>query len=718
MSPARPHQGSLRFDVDARHIRQLGQELVGDRTTALAELVKNAYDADALHVTLRFSGARTSGGTLEVEDDGLGMTLDEIKRGWMRISTASKEDQPVSLKYKRQRAGRKGIGRFATETLGRKLTMRTTVSGERWAVELAFDWENDYPPGAELASIGNRYRVRTAPLREHGTILRIDGLYDRWDDAALERVRRAVRLLQPPFPVARVERGRKRADPGFAVAVEVDGELDPGSLPGYDEFLAAATAQVYAKISKTGLVTVRVASDVIDLDERTKLGKRYPGAGPFSVQASYFVYRRDALGGVGVSIAREMSAQYGGMRLYRDGLRVMPYGERGDDWLGLNKLSSSRSGALIPLAMINWFGQVAIGREHNPDLRDTASREGLVVNDAFRALQEATLNALVWAASEVGTARHRKVSTSERRPNPTRTEILEQARGEIEKALDTSLSKPAAARVSSAVARALDAAGATASRSDREEQEQVESLVDEIELLRILASLGTSIAVFSHEVRSVLITAVAALAALEGKNGTGSSQRAREAAEAVQGLQDLAGYIDAYVAASRRRERSPQPLYNVLREFEEGLAVKLAQGIEFEWRVEPRSLRTRPVARSELEAILVNLLTNAAKAMDDEGADKRVLITAEPDGKEVVIRFQDTGSGVKESIRDRIFRPFVTDTRSSVSELGIGTGLGLKIVADIAEANGGTAALAEPDDGYSTCFEIRIPRWHRQLAST
>ena len=101
--------GELFFGVDARHVRQLGQQLVGDRVTAVSELVKNAYDADASRVTIDFYNpiptdatqdgdgnrstdrGRSSPARLVIVDDGTGMQLSEMESGWMRISTDYKE---------------------------------------------------------------------------------------------------------------------------------------------------------------------------------------------------------------------------------------------------------------------------------------------------------------------------------------------------------------------------------------------------------------------------------------------------------------------------------------------------------------------------------------------------------------------------------------------------------------------------------------------------
>jgi signal transduction histidine kinase len=718
--------GTLFFGVDARHIRQLGQELVGDRVTAVTELIKNSYDADATQVRLSFTGAvGDTRGTLEVVDDGSGMTLDDLRGGWMRVSTARKEDEAVSPRFGRRRSGRKGIGRFATETLGRRLELRTTVSGDTARLVVIFDWENAYPAGEELSTIANRYTIETAPADEHGTRLRIVGLYDVWDMPARTRVNKAVRLLQPPFPVVPADRVVDSADgepdPGFVVYVDVDGRPEKLAIDGYDDFLAAATARMTATVDAAGAVTVMTDSPRLGLHRTAELSERFPGPGPFRVEASYFIFLNETLGSVTLTVARAMAAQYAGLRVYRDGLRVMPYGEIGNDWLGLDELASSRSGVLVPVANNNWFGQIAISRVTNPDLRDTASREGIVDNDALRQMRGATRAALLKTATDVAEVRQRKVSSRGPRAPTTRDELLRKMQKDIADVAERELSGSEATRLVDVVASAITTSASEARASDSDERAQVAALLGELELLRILASLGTSIAVFSHEVRSVLNTATAALDVVlhgfgeAGAGGNAPIDSVHDARTAVQDLADLAAYIDAYVSASRRREREPQPLSAVLREFVDQLSGHLARNVDFEVRVHPISLRTETMARSELVAVLINLLTNAVKAMDAEGGERRISIDAAGEDREVVVRFQDTGAGINATLVDRIFDAFVTDTASSISELGAGTGLGLKIVRDIAEANGGSVAVADADDGYRTCFEVRLPRWSRQV---
>lgn len=121
---------NVRFSVDAGHIQRLGVELVGKKDTTLSELIKNAFDADATEVDLDFQDSKSVGGTLTISDNGTGMTLDVIRDSWMRISTDTKAEQPLSPLYDGRRAGRKGIGRFAVQRLAKKLELRTRPAGE------------------------------------------------------------------------------------------------------------------------------------------------------------------------------------------------------------------------------------------------------------------------------------------------------------------------------------------------------------------------------------------------------------------------------------------------------------------------------------------------------------------------------------------------------------------------------------------------------------
>ena len=97
------------FTVDAGLIQRLGYELVGRAETAVSELIKNSYDADATVVDVDFINAFTQGGSLIISDNGLGMTKQQLINGFMRISSTDKLHNPTSLRFNRTKAGKKGI---------------------------------------------------------------------------------------------------------------------------------------------------------------------------------------------------------------------------------------------------------------------------------------------------------------------------------------------------------------------------------------------------------------------------------------------------------------------------------------------------------------------------------------------------------------------------------------------------------------------------------
>lgn len=130
MSSTEKNNLKFRFDVSA--YRLLGRELITDRITALFELVKNSYDANADEVKVIFHtvNPKTEESKITIKDDGIGMTLRDLQNKWMVIGTSSKRrDRDSPLPYKRKVVGKKGVGRFAVDKLGAKLLLKTTKRG-------------------------------------------------------------------------------------------------------------------------------------------------------------------------------------------------------------------------------------------------------------------------------------------------------------------------------------------------------------------------------------------------------------------------------------------------------------------------------------------------------------------------------------------------------------------------------------------------------------
>ena len=192
---------NVRFSVDAGIINRLGKELVGRHETAVSELVKNAYDADATEVKLIFKNAWQPGGSLEIIDNGVGMTRNQLINGFMRLSSSDKIHNPKSPNFNRTRAGRKGIGRFATQRLGNKLTIITQTLSSKVALKVIVDWDQ-FQSDKDLSSIANSIEVIPKDIQE-GTTLIIENLREGWSDPMIKRVYRYTSDLLQPFPLSK-----------------------------------------------------------------------------------------------------------------------------------------------------------------------------------------------------------------------------------------------------------------------------------------------------------------------------------------------------------------------------------------------------------------------------------------------------------------------------------------------------------------------------------
>src|SRR3954453_15522899 len=110
---AQQRSGLIAFQPRARLLKLIGEELISDEVVALAELVKNAHDAEAVSVTVAFRGATVPGGTLTVSDDGTGMDLETLLGKWMEPAATTKVGEGRQVTRRGRRVlGEKGVGRF------------------------------------------------------------------------------------------------------------------------------------------------------------------------------------------------------------------------------------------------------------------------------------------------------------------------------------------------------------------------------------------------------------------------------------------------------------------------------------------------------------------------------------------------------------------------------------------------------------------------------
>lgn len=248
-------QNAAYFSVDSRLLFQLGEKLVTDRAVALAELVKNSYDADATQVLVRMENIKDMGGTVIVEDNGTGMTLDSFLETWMRIATIDKEENPLSSKYGRKKAGEKGIGRFACRRLSEILELESVAGvgdGKKELLKATFTWA-DFKPGTDVNATPVVYAVEpVSQQRPTGTVLTLKLTTEPWDEADIKQLRvQLIDLISPVTFDADLRTRPDTHDPGFTVDFECP-EFEMQVEPLNEAFFKNAWAGLSATVDSKG----------------------------------------------------------------------------------------------------------------------------------------------------------------------------------------------------------------------------------------------------------------------------------------------------------------------------------------------------------------------------------------------------------------------------------------------------------------------------------
>ncbi len=367
----------------ARIVNLIGEELISDEAVAVVELVKNAYDADARNVVVSFEGSNPDAPQrIVVSDDGIGMDLPTVLNGWLELGTIMKKRADHSPGG-RQYQGAKGIGRFATARLGNSLLLETKRVGQDDVVYVLLNW-GKFTDDSYLDDIEIDYEVRTDKKFPIGTKLTIEGIHpEAWARENFERLHARLSRLLSPF----------RDVTEFDILLDTPGHPDLSGVVQPPEFLLRPKYVLTGKLDIAGKFSGTIAIDGKKEPVSRTLagGDERPECGPFEVEIRAWDRDREGLGPIAtresMSIAevRRLLDTYSGVAIYRDGFRVYPYGERGNDWLNLDL--RSRQNPVRNLANNQIIAALRVARDENPDLRDRSTREGLVRNSAYEALE-------------------------------------------------------------------------------------------------------------------------------------------------------------------------------------------------------------------------------------------------------------------------------------------------------------------------------------------
>jgi signal transduction histidine kinase len=763
--------GEEAFSVAARVAMQLGRESISNSIVAISELVKNAYDADAERVRIRFAGLGTDHPLLVIEDDGNGTPYEELRRQWMIIGTSNKLVTQRSSKKKRVLTGEKGLGRLGLDRLSKKTVVRTFSIKEERGTELVIDWSKYEALNERLESIKHElYSIRkdmpdpitqSSKSQLKGTQLILYGLKDSWTKEFLIQLKQELTLLVSPFTTIH----------DFSIEIEIDSGMNWNEIDGKvgsEYMLQVAEWRLEAELDENGQLSYFLSSP--KYSERfefpaTPWEERFPKStkplcGALRFEMYFFLRRAVTLADLSLSTTQVnnfLNANQG-IRIYRDGFRVKPYGEPDGtgDWLNLSYRRQQHAGGVRATRSGGWrvgynqiLGAVFIGRDTNPSLIDQTNRENLIEGPAFSDLKRFALDAVRFfelhrqefekarpREEEAGTlpseqdkfeeARQKADSSSQ--ASTEAVESLKTATIKVKKLLkeaedEGKAPNPAEIRilldhVVTTVDQTVSKAQEANQKFARVAKENEEELQHQKDTLGNLASLGILAASFGHETLGAA-NVVATNAKQLKHNIKGlfwvtvdDRKRIEENIEFIlhdaEKIETFAEFTLRNITRDKRKRRKVylnQVVRQVFSYFDKSLSEK---NVSIELNL-PATVSPILAFQIDWESIFVNLITNAVWALENTPADaKAIRVKMEETDGFLKIAFADSGCGLASGTEEQIFLATFSTKCNSKGEV-IGTGMGLTIVKDFIESHkDGVIHVESPCDLGGVQFHLQV----------
>jgi signal transduction histidine kinase len=663
----------------------LGDQLIRDAGLAVFELVKNAYDADATSCVVTMHNiADPSKASIAIEDDGVGMDRETVTGVWLEPGTDYRDKQRKekrrSLRFKRLPLGEKGVGRFAVHKLGEVIELVTRQRNEDEIV-VRINWA-DFTRDKYLSEVPVSVETRAPKLftgRKTGTRIQVTQLRDKkWTRGKVRDLQRAVTSLCSPFG----EPDDFRASLALEPASDwLEGLLDMktvlhqslfrasgyirGSQLTYDyEFrpLKAMRERIEGRKVKAKPQTITRPRGKGDEGQVLDLSQWEIG----EVRFDLHIFDRDPavleLSTSDRAGLKKFLDQNGGIRVYRDGVRVFDFGEAGNDWLDLGGRRVN-----IPTVRVSnnqVLGAITLRAEESQDLIEKTNREGFIENDAYEALADAVLFAVTQVEAE------RKIDKKRLREQYSRTkykepvlEDLTELREEIDKRnLTPELGKYI---------------------------NRIESQFTEVRnTLLTAAGAGLTLTTVIHEVEKIIKELVTAL------------KRDASHQKIVDLVHHLAEMVDGLGFLVKKSGKAT-----------EKASVLIAQALfNTEYRLKAHKIRATngvmqandpefsvKCVRRLIVATLANLIDNSIYWLENRGApDRQIYLgtTFEFAGKPALV-VADNGPGFTDA-PEYLVEPFF-------SRKPDGMGLGLHLANEVAKVHGGRLVFPDRD-------EITLPK--------
>lgn len=391
----------LPFRISSGLKNIIGRDLITDDQIAMFELVKNAYDAGATQVVIEFLEDK-----IIIEDDGKGMTKEDIVNKWLHVAYSAKkegtedddkpEDYRDKIQLKRFYAGAKGIGRFSCDKLGNKLTMTTRKKGGSASEEIRVNWEEfEKDPQKEFINIKVRHETivseqKFAGDKPYGTRLNIRLLNEPWDRAKKLKLKKSLAKLINPIDSDRAK--LLEADfPSFSIVVKDDRELeqDLKTIEKYNKVNGEVENFVFEKLKlKTSHITATIdelgKGITIKLEDRGTLIykiRKTNRTGLSNIIFHLFFLNQTAKTNFTQTVGIR-PIDFGSIYLYKNGFRIAPFGDPGDDSFKIERKKGQRGGRTFGLRDL--IGRIEIfGDPNHEKFKETTSRNGGFIKNKF-----------------------------------------------------------------------------------------------------------------------------------------------------------------------------------------------------------------------------------------------------------------------------------------------------------------------------------------------
>ena len=632
-----------------------------------------------------------------------------MKNVWCLVATPHKELNPVAINGEKVRrvAGEKGLGRLSAARLGNRLHMLTkSVHAPCWEVEASW---TDIAKGDDLLdSFVTCREYPYDPPFQSGTRLRIYDLTGQWDESRMFDLEENLGRLISPFS----------AHEDFAISLSVsdDDRFEEVEIES-PEFLSHPKYSVHGNVDPDGNVkgiyrfapisedvcrekelvhSWRRIHDAIQDRDRFEYSSDLAHCGPFSFElrawdiasedtqeiAERFEFRKAQV--------RKAIRVHKGISVYRDGILVLPKSDNARDWLGLDLRRISKVGTRLSTSQI--VGYVSLTAKENPRIKDTSDREGLALCLEVAEFEEILKSVVALLENERDEDR---VKSDREKPMD---DLFQQvsAEGLVEEVVKLA-EEGAAASETVPLIRAFSSSLASARKTIQER----------FVYYSRLATVGTIAHMLVHEIRNRTTAFGSFMELIKDRMGPFKDKDVekefRLAGKGVSALERLADTFLPLANRSFRRRRRHSVLEDQIRE------CLILHQAEIETKnvrcYIPNSRTVVAVDPGELDAIILNLVTNAVYWMDDLPKEERELefsFVPISDGSRVLVSVHDSGPGISQEDIEKVFWPGMTRKPG-------GIGMGLTVASELVAAYGGRMSTEHPGTRGGASFAFDLP---------